>query len=81
MCLHLSGIPIGRMSLACSDICPNLTAAIPWEDGHEKITDSLGDYGGHLLVCIVFAGTLVINTDTSDPAPKKAFEMIIKKLR
>lgn len=42
------------MSLACSDICPNLTAAIPWEDGHEKITDSLGDYGGHLLVCIVF---------------------------
>ena len=23
--------------------------------------------------------TLVINTDTSDPAPKKAFEMIIKK--
>ena len=54
MCLLLSGIPIGRMSLACSDICPNLTAAIPWEDGHEKITDSLGDYGGHLLVCIVF---------------------------
>ena len=26
-----------------------------------------------------FAGTLVINTDTSDAAPKKAFEYIIKK--
>ena len=26
-----------------------------------------------------YAGTLVINTDTSDPAPKAAFEMIIKK--
>ena len=27
----------------------------------------------------VFAGTLVINTDTSDPAPKAAFEWIINK--
>ena len=26
-----------------------------------------------------FAGTLVINTDTSDAAPKAAFEYIIKK--
>ena len=26
-----------------------------------------------------FAGTLVINTDTSDPAPKAAFEWIIDK--
>ena len=26
-----------------------------------------------------FAGTLVINTDTSDAAPKEAFEYIIKK--
>ena len=28
-----------------------------------------------------FAGTLVINTDTSDPAPKAAFEWIIKVRR
>ena len=28
-----------------------------------------------------FAGTLVINTDTSDAAPKEAFEYIIKNLK
>jgi len=31
-----------------------------------------------LMASTAFAGTLVINTDTSDPAPKAAFEELIK---
>ena len=31
-----------------------------------------------LMASTAFAGTLVINTDTSDPAPKAAFEQLIK---
>ena len=30
-----------------------------------------------MLATTVFAGDLVINTDTSDPAPKAAFEALI----
>ncbi|MDX1738006.1 MAG: extracellular solute-binding protein [Alphaproteobacteria bacterium] len=33
---------------------------------------------GTFLATSAFAGTLVINTDTSDPAPKSAFEALIK---
>ena len=30
-----------------------------------------------IISSVAFAGTLVINTDTSDPAPKAAFEQLI----
>ena len=32
-----------------------------------------------MAATVASAGTLVINTDTSDPAPKEAFEKMIKK--
>jgi len=38
----------------------------------------LGAAAGMLLATPVLAGELVINTDTTDPAPKKAFEDLIK---
>ncbi|MBL54860.1 MAG: sugar ABC transporter substrate-binding protein [SAR116 cluster bacterium] len=45
----------------------------------KKLLTAWATMAGICLSASSFAGTLVINTDTSDPAPKKAFEMIIKK--
>ena len=45
----------------------------------KKLLTAWATMAGLCLSTASFAGTLVINTDTSDPAQKKAFEMIIKK--
>ena len=45
----------------------------------KKLLTAWATMAGICLSTSSFAGTLVINTDTSDAAPKKAFEMIIKK--
>ena len=46
---------------------------------HEKDIAALVAAASIATASNAFAGTLVINTDTSDPAPKKAFEYIIEK--